>query len=54
MAIYTVCDNILMIVEMISGSIIGIIPNMAAFLYGEKDYYGIRALCKKRFSIVSL
>lgn len=47
MAIYTVCDNILMIVEMLSGGIIGIIPNMAGILYGEKDYYGIRALCKK-------
>lgn len=47
MAIYTVCDNILMIVEMLSGGIIGIIPNMAGILYGEKDYFGIRALCKK-------
>lgn len=47
MAVYTVCDNILMIVEMLSGGIIGIIPNMAGILYGEKDYYGIRALCKK-------
>lgn len=47
MAIYTVCDNILMIVEMLAGGIIGIIPNMAGILYGEKDYFGIRALCKK-------
>ncbi len=54
MAIYTVCDNILMIVEMLSGGIIGIIPNMAGILYGEKDYYGIRALCKKtlRYSFI--
>ncbi len=47
MAIYTVCDNILIIVEMLSGGIIGIIPNMAGVLYGEKDYYGIRVLCKR-------
>lgn len=47
MAIYTVCDNVLMIVEMLAGGIIGIIPNMAGILYGERDYYGIRALCKK-------
>ena len=47
MAVYTVCDNILMIVEMLSGGIIGIIPNMAGILYGEKDYYAIRALCKR-------
>ena len=40
--------------EMLSGGIIGIIPDMAGILYGEKDYYGIRALCKKRFSIVFL
>ena len=32
---------------MLSGGIIGIIPNMAGVLYGEKDYYGIRVLCKR-------
>ncbi len=47
MAVYTVCDNILMIVEMITAGIIGVIPNIAGILYGEKDYFGIRALCKR-------
>lgn len=47
MAIYTVCDNVLLIVEMFCGGIIGIIPNMAGILYGEKDYYGIRILCRR-------
>ena len=55
MAIYTVCENVLMIVEMLTAGIIGIIPNMAGILYGEKDYYGIRALCKRvlSYSIVT-
>lgn len=47
MAVYTVCDNVLMIVEMITAGIIGVIPNLAGILYGEKDYFGIRALCKR-------
>lgn len=47
MAIYTVCDNILMIVEMVTAGIIGVIPNLAGILYGEKDYFGIRALCRR-------
>lgn len=50
MTIYTVCQNVLMIVEMLTAGIIGVIPNMAGILYGEKDYYGIRALCKKTLS----
>lgn len=47
MAVYTVCDSVLMIVEMITAGIIGIIPNLAGILYGERDYFGIRALCKR-------
>ncbi|MCH5187400.1 MAG: ATP-binding protein [Oscillospiraceae bacterium] len=55
MTIYTVCENVLMIVEMLTAGIIGVIPNMAGILYGEKDYYGIRALCKKTltYSIIT-
>lgn len=47
MAVFTVCDNVLLIVEMLTGGIIGVIPNVAGILYGEKDYMGIRVLCKK-------
>jgi Na+-driven multidrug efflux pump/anti-sigma regulatory factor (Ser/Thr protein kinase) len=47
MTIYTVCENVLMIVEMFSAGIIGIIPNMVGILYGEKDYFNIRVICKK-------
>ena len=47
MAVFTVCDNVLLIVEMLTGGIIGVIPNVAGILYGEKDYVGIRVLCNK-------
>lgn len=47
MAVFTVCDNVLLIVEMLTGGIIGVIPNVAGILYGEKDYMGIWVLCKK-------
>lgn len=43
----SICEQVLMIVEMLTGGIIGIIPNLAGVLYGEKDYYGIRALCSR-------
>ena len=41
LAVFTVCDNVLMIVEMFVGGII------AGVLYGEKDYVGLRVLCNK-------
>lgn len=47
MSVFTVCDNVLLIVEMLTGGIIGVIPNVAGILFGEKDYVGIRVLCKK-------
>lgn len=47
MAVFTVCDNVLLMVEMLTGGIIGVIPNVAGILFGEKDYVGIRVLCKK-------
>ena len=47
MAVFTVCDNVLLIVGMLTGGIIGVIPNVAGILFGEKDYVGIRVLCKK-------
>ncbi len=50
MAVYSVCVNAVLIAELCVGGIIGLIPNIAGVLYGEKDYYGIRALCKKVLS----
>lgn len=47
MAIYSVCANAVLIAELCVGGVIGLIPNIAGILYGERDYYGIRALCKR-------
>ncbi|MBQ5343512.1 MAG: ATP-binding protein [Oscillospiraceae bacterium] len=55
MCVYTVCENVLMIVEMVIGGIVGIIPNIAGVLYGEKDYFGLRSMCKRvlRYSFIT-
>ncbi len=55
MCVYTVCENVLMIVEMIVGGIVGIIPNIAGVLYGEKDYFGLRSMCNRvlRYSFIA-
>lgn len=47
MAVYSVCANAVLIAELCVGGVIGLVPNIAGILYGEKDYYGIRVLCKK-------
>ncbi len=47
MAVYSVCANAVLIAELCVGGIIGLVQNIAGILYGERDYYGIRALCKK-------
>ena len=47
MAVYSVCANAVLIAELCVGGIIGLVQNIAGILYGEKDYYGIRVLCKK-------
>lgn len=47
MAVYSVCANAVLIAELCVGGIIGLIPNIAGILYGERDYYGIRALCRR-------
>lgn len=51
--IYTVCVNVMMITLMLTGGIIGIIPNLAGVLFGEKDYYGLRAVCVKTLKITA-
>ena len=43
--IYTVCVNIMLITLMVTGGVIRVIPSLAGVLYGEKDYYGLRAVC---------
>ena len=47
MAVYSVCANAVLIAELCVGGIIGLVQNIAGILYGEKDYYGIRVLCRK-------
>ncbi len=47
MAVYSVCVNAVLIAELCVGGIIGLIQNIAGILYGERDYYGIRTLCKR-------
>ncbi len=47
MAVYSVCANAVLIAELCVGGVIGLVPNIAGILYGERDYYGIRALCKR-------
>lgn len=47
MAVYSVCANAVLIAELCVSGMIGLIPNVAGILYGEKDYYGIRMLCRR-------
>ena len=50
MAVYSVCANAVLIAELCVGGIIGLVQNIAGILYGERDYYGIRTLCKRVLS----
>ncbi len=47
MAVYSVCANAVLIAELCVGGVIGLVQNIAGILYGERDYYGIRVLCKR-------
>ena len=47
MAVFTVCNNTSLILAMLIGGVVGVIPNIASILYGEKDYYGIRSIFSK-------
>lgn len=53
-AVYTVCTNVMMITLMVTGGIIGVIPSLAGVLYGEKDYYGLRAVCVRTLKITAV
>lgn len=46
MAVYTVCTNVVLLVELFVGGIIGTIASIGGVIYGEKDYFGIRSLVK--------
>lgn len=46
MAVYTVCANVVQLVMLLVGGIIGTIVSIGGVIYGEKDYFGIRSLVK--------
>ncbi len=46
MAVYTVCANVVLLVELLVVGIIGTIASIGGVIYGEKDYFGIRSLVK--------
>ncbi|MDE5779941.1 MAG: ATP-binding protein [Lachnospiraceae bacterium] len=46
MAVYTICINVVLMVELIVGGIIGTIASIGGVIYGEKDYFGIKSLVK--------
>ncbi len=45
-AIYTVCLNVILIVELFLGGIIGAMEKIGGVVYGEKDYFGLRSITK--------
>lgn len=45
-AIYTVCLNIILIVELLLGGIIGAMEKIGGVIYGEKDYFGLRSITR--------
>lgn len=46
MVVYTVCDNVVLLLELLVGGIIGTISSIGGVIYGEKDYFGVRSLVK--------
>lgn len=49
-AIYTICNNMYLILKMFVGGIMESVPYIVGALYGDRDYGGIRAVVKKLFS----
>lgn len=45
-AIYTICLNVILIVELFLGGIIGAMEKIGGVVYGEKDYFGLRSITK--------
>ncbi len=46
MAVYTVCANVVLLVMLLVGGIIGTIVSIGGVIYGERDYFGLRCLVK--------
>lgn len=45
-AIYTVCLNVILIVELFIGGIVGAMEKIGGVVYGEKDYFSLRSITK--------
>lgn len=46
MVVHTVCANIVLLLELLVGGMIGTISSIGGVLYGEKDYFGLKSLVK--------
>ncbi len=46
MAVFTVCDNVVLIVQMLVGGIIDTLSTIGSVVYGERDYFSVRALVR--------
>lgn len=46
MVVYTVCANVVLLLELFVGGIIGTVSSIGGVIYGEKDYFGIKSLVK--------
>jgi len=46
MVVHTVCANVVLLLELLVGGIIGTIASVGGVIYGEKDYFGVRSLVK--------
>lgn len=46
MAAHTVCANVVLLLELLVGGMIGTISSIGGVIYGEKDYFGLKVLVK--------
>ena len=54
MAVFTVCDNVLLIVEMLTGGIIGVIPNVAGIHFWREGLRGNPGSLSKKMLKIQL
>lgn len=47
MAVYTVCANVVLTVELFAGGIVGTVSTIGSVLYGQKDYFALKSLVKQ-------
>ncbi|MDE5758708.1 MAG: ATP-binding protein [Allobaculum sp.] len=47
MVVYTICANVVLLVELCIGGMMGTISSIGGVIYGEKDYFGLKSLVKR-------